>query len=1187
MTRKFSSIAVQGYVVKAYKSVILRPCDGIDSVSGGLLRATNTSSIDQTIMPSGKAQAQYPGFIPEIVGDSSGFASKPLAWENPLIKFEVLMLPKHLLPGQSRALPPAIATEMTSKMFSMVELVSLVPAPIGSQPPGPDNPKNYMGFDRTNWEVFHADIVDILPDNVDHVVGNHVIQRNEHAFLLHVLGKHIAFVVKKYDGVVYTNKQDALGIFLDTIGTTGCISLLQKAIRRQPMYLSHPDTNEQYSSREVVVRISKRMLAGKQNGFFLPRIGRYVTALQHFLKRLFIIAAEDSVYDESDMHFVSMHALLSYTIPFWKPSGQTVDRFVSIAVKLLESKYTSNYPVFNEKRRVDRDMSKSFKINAPSLVHEYIGGMGGDQDMLRWLSQSARNNVRAPQDMSGVDTLDVFCDQHQDGRLVCFLEQRGRTFSEQLSRAFLAVSGHNTRRRPRTTPSFYEKTVFDALRMNSAMVRGKVPPFPSTVGPSIVYDLPLESIAGMVGNVEISLRGKSGKFYATVSSRNIANFVVVRKPGRKKENDSITPETRDIVISELRKRLSSGIPVKNSIDKAFKHKKIYLKNNIWYIGNVPWLSARRKSYILRKAADWQKIHERIVPDYTTFIEPMSVSDAVKQFVLGRMIGFERTVKIPKINRTGNGTDEALTGLEALAWQYLHFLSKHFPDALWQSKKPFTFETRSLELRQRLCNQIRGSIMSMCEYPVFNLHQTLRPHQQVALNELLRNDSQGYANFLWMLVGQGKTLTVLRFLEATRKCRFIVWCVPKSGVASVASQIASVGWMPLLLYPSRGTLKNSMLEYPKTLKTRLRQDAVTIIEHDHLRLLVDQLAGQMCDSAFIFDEVHKAMASTTKRTTTALRLGRIAKQIVLLTGTPIVNKTAYGLMEWLRLCVPFPVSPSNFWAAANSMVTSLNTGSVTVKDIVHIVKGADREELFFKNHFPTRMPWQGRNPSQPSIDEWRTMRKLSQDIVDRRIIQLVVWLYRNHPADWRSDHVSAVQMGANAKFDNSSQRPLVVTENARHTVKLVNAVCSQNIQPSDILVVGGGRPASLREGVVHKKTVHLTENAVMEGIENPFRMVFVSKGHCEGFSLTWFTCMVTGLYPNNQANRSQMRGRLNRLDAQRLVKTYIKILAGVTTITDAHAQEAAMIESVLKGASVVAALPQKRKRLTDAFRNLRF
>ena len=37
-----------------------------------------------------------------------------------------------------------------------------------------------------------------------------------------------------------------------------------------------------------------------------------------------------------------------------------------------------------------------------------------------------------------------------------------------------------------------------------------------------------------------------------------------------------------------------------------------------------------------------------------------------------------------------------------------------------------------------------------------------------------------------------------------------------------------------------------------------------------------------------------------------------KAIAALTGTPIVDKTGYGLMQWLRLCVPFPVTAANFW-----------------------------------------------------------------------------------------------------------------------------------------------------------------------------------------------------------------------------------------------------------------------------------
>ena len=92
---------------------------------------------------------------------------------------------------------------------------------------------------------------------------------------------------------------------MDNIGTSGCISLLQKAIRRRPVKMVHPETEETWATQEVVSRIVERHCRGVQQGFFLPTIGKFVSGFQHFLKRLFVIAAEDSFYDEDDMFFIS------------------------------------------------------------------------------------------------------------------------------------------------------------------------------------------------------------------------------------------------------------------------------------------------------------------------------------------------------------------------------------------------------------------------------------------------------------------------------------------------------------------------------------------------------------------------------------------------------------------------------------------------------------------------------------------------------------------------------------------------------------------------------------------------------------------------------------------------------------------------------------------------------------------
>jgi len=1207
------SISVQGYIIPPHSTVILKPCKKTKSIRGGLLRVHNRTSTPQTLQPSQKAQKQWPEFTPTILGDTIGFASQPMAWLNPNILFEVLSLPHSLLPGEDRELPEDILREITSigSLWTMVHLVSCVPVPIGSTtPPGPDNPKNYMGFDRTNWEVFEVEVQEGIIQNVDLIIGRcrHVSNghcgANELAYVLPIFGKRYAFVVEKSDGVSYSHQTDNLGLFLNSIGTSGCISLLQKAIRRRPLAMRHPDTGEDFDTVEIVRRIALRMCCGNQPGFFLPRVGKFVTSLQHFLKRLFIIAAEDSMYDESDMFFISTSALLASEIGFWQPSSATIQRFVDITVKLLMASVTSRYNTSSKLSAVEH---YDFIRAAPSMIQSAMGGMGGDQQMLRWLAthsldQNCIGNLDTP--LQGVDPMDIYCDQHQDGRIVCFLHQQGQTFAQQLSEAFRAVSGHNTRRRPRSGQlSVYEQMVFDALKNSSAVLRKKVVAFPLEVpvGPHITYDIARGAIAGMVGTIETT--HKRSKYYVTVSSRDINNFVVIPKPSRdnKEGMESITPEVRDIIVTEVRRMLSTGKrKTSNVIEDNFARLSIRLVNSTWYIGQEPWEMARQRSVKLQRPLDWTSLDAAVQVDWTDTFTGIPVSSSVKQFVLGRMAGYGRLITIPKINRIGEGTDESLTGFEASAWQYLKHLSQYFPDAIWpSSKKPFAFETRSVELRRRLCAKMKDSIVSECVYPTFQSTLNLRKNQQLALEEMLDADARGFANFLWMLVGQGKTLTVLRFLEQTRKCRYIVWTVPKSGIASIARQIKEVGWKPIMLYPSKGLLNKSRAfndsnNFEATRDTKLKSNCVTLIEHDHLYKMVDSLAKQMCDTAFVFDEVHKAMQSNTKRTASSLRLARISKQLVALTGTPIVDRSGYGLMEWLRLCVPFPVTTSNFWVAANSMVTKLNTGDVFVEEKeeqapedstvtyerVNTSTGSTElittsEPEYFQRQFPTRSPWGGKTPT-PTRLQWLKMRDVSRDIVDRRIVALAHELYLRHPQNWREEHVTAVELGQEAFFENTSQRPLIVTNSSAHSYKIARDLLAAGIAAKDILVVGGGRPLELPLQIKHEKKADLTERSVLEGKHPPYKMVIASKAHCEGYSLTWLTCMLTGLYPSNTAARTQMRGRINRLDAQRLRKTYITILAGVTRITFRHQDAARLMEKALQGAALRQKKRQKHK-----------
>jgi superfamily II DNA or RNA helicase len=744
-----------------------------------------------------------------------------------------------------------------------------------------------------------------------------------------------------------------------------------------------------------------------------------------------------------------------------------------------------------------------------------------------------------------------------------------------LSEAFYAVSGFNTRRTPTERRTRFQQMVFDALRYSSKLLRGIVKPRPVKTGYDMEYMLPNGSIAGMVGILEISYR--RSKYFVTVSARDISKFVVIPKPTRdnKRGLQDITPDQRDAILSIAKVFLRKGRRVSNPIEEEFKGKIIRWTDSGWTLDKRPWQEQRSRIYRLTKNPDWSKLTSTTIRPVSwsmTFGSGHTFSVATRQFALGRMAGYDPVITIPKINREGKGTDEALTGAEAGAYQYFEYLSEHFPDAIWPSKKkPFAFESSSVQFRRVLCEKLASGIQCENNWPAWQSGLVLKPEQVLAVQEMKASERSGLASFLWMLVGQGKTLTVLRFLEETRRAKYIVWSLPKTAVSSVAKQIKEVGWQPIQLYPSKGLLKKHQDQsLPTTGATSLREQYVYLIEHDHLRRVSDALAPQMGNCAFIFDEVHKAMQSGTKRTAAALRLARISKQLVALTGTPIVDKSGYGLMQWLRLCVPFPVSASNFWVAANSMISPLNTGDVVVEDLILQAPESDEDKTFFKQNFPARAPWHGQL-AVPTVQQWSHMKTRTGTIVTNEIVRMAAELVERHIEDDRARHstdCAREKADPESAWDQNYQRPLIVASSQAHAVEIVHKLLHAGVSAGDILCVGGARPGPLEGAVHHQKTIHLTETAVLSGEEKPYKIVVAALRYCEGYSLTWMTCLITGSYPSNQASRTQMRGRINRLDAQRLRKRYMTILAGTTTITFRYQLAAKMMEDALRKTSTV-------------------
>jgi hypothetical protein len=103
----------------------------------------------------------------------------------------------------------------------------------------------------------------------------------------------------------------------------------------------------------------------------------------------------------------------------------------------------------------------------------------------------------------------------------------------------------------------------------------------------------------------------------------------------------------------------------------------------------------------------------------------------------------------------------------------------------------------------------------------------------------------------------QTLTVLKFLDKTRRVRNVLWCLPQSAMRTVAQEVRRVGWRLRVLASSKNRLSNAnewTSTAERTLETRLAPYTVTLVEHDDLRNLASHLAAQMPDTAFVYDEV---------------------------------------------------------------------------------------------------------------------------------------------------------------------------------------------------------------------------------------------------------------------------------------------------------------------------------------------
>ena len=1101
-----------------YNGLTLQPGAAVllkNRTLGGILRVENPTAEPMVLTPSNKLLAKE-GLLDDNGDDLPNHL--PVFWNCPGADIRVLVPNSDLAPGGARGLSAADYARLSDRsvQWSMRDLCALVP-PI----PGSEHKRltmsNYLGYRRSLWGI--------MRDVRSSVANGPTISIASGAFTVATNAPTACRRVSTDFGeICFTDAEETSAeaklpapaadvvAFLEAIGTSGMVSLMQKIVRRQPAWLEHPDSGARFDPREVLDQIV--LLAPTMTGIFLPDLGIYVPALQHLLKRMMTCMAEDTEYVQDHMIALGGAALLLARDPSWVPAESHLLRWMTILRGMWQSPRTSAYTT----QHSEPAPTAVHADTLPYLIYNELGGMGGDKKMLIWLSAHPRNTLTGKRGAEG-DTLDVYIDQHTEARYLWLSPA-----AWDLSAAFRAYTGANPRR---GSPMQPPADLLAAQKETSRMFRGLHAPLPA---PNATHraTLPHGTIAARVGQIAIG-----SKMIVTVDPNSL-ELVAMPKPSRKASLSQVSTAQKQAAVAAARKKLAAG--VRGCTLRA---------GGAWTVDGVPWEQKRQQE---------EPIHRGTA----------SVPQAPRAVILAAcafLAGHDDIIRFPRVSRDGSGTASALTGLEKPAYRFLRDLSKVFPHAVWPAGR-FGFRTTSMEHRHAVRRQLLGAVPIQWGFPAPTDDRALRPLQAQALEQMMRAHAQEMGVFLWMLVGSGKTLTVLRYLSATRRVHRALWALPASAVASVGHEIARFGWDWRVLVSTPGRKD----KYPRaTVDRTLRDNCVTLVEHDDVRNLSRDLAPQMVDTAFVYDEVHKAMASKTKRTTYALKLARLSAQLVCLTGTPIVRSTAYPLMEWLKLCVPFRVTSQNFWVAANAMVAQLACTDVkTAREEVQVPVPAS-----VLRHLPPRMGGTAQKPrwreayheSRACVDQWIVARAMREVYAPRGPAPALPI----SPTHFSSDHAYAVAVTRAVDpgpevAAHLSQRVLLVAESKSHGKVLIDALLAAGAPPEDILAVGGKQAPT--DAVAHVTAPHLTADEWRAGKPMP-KICVAPIQYCEGYTLTWMTVMVTGVYPSNQAKRTQMEGRINRANCERMHRRYITAHAGLTTYMLKHQISAKNLETALK------------------------
>lgn len=652
-------------------------------------------------------------------------------------------------------------------------------------------------------------------------------------------------------------------------------------------------------------------------------------------------------------------------------------------------------------------------------------------------------------------------------------------------------------------------------------------------------------IAGMIAPIYLKTRPP---VMITLRVDDPYQLVVIRSPARGIKDSNIPPDVEENAKAEVYDMLHNGIPLDNSLipTEKFRNSKLVLTGSdyrIRYESGIEedWETAKKYSYSVKTISDdllcddcfYTSITTKsvgVIPNYSDKLDRLiaETPNIILRRVLSYINTYDSVIEMNRLSRKGGGVNQTVFPTDVDVFQLLIKLGVIIPGCITPKEySPTKFKVENIGLLRDLVDRINEFLNrnqgeakeNGWDRQRLSTDKKLWEHQLTSISELINNYNNGRkGSFIWIPVGMGKTLIVLQFIREMRDKLpdTIIYTLPATAVKSVITEFENFGIKYNFILPVRSRKTELRVSRDYVIKDY----CINIIEHDHLRLCADELLLHAPNAFVIVDEVHKAL-NETQRTAIALELSMQSIYFIAMTGTPVIDANTYKLVWWLKQIVPFRVNEKNFWTASNSMIArKANTGVIVNKEERSVPFLPDEEKEYL-NLVPPRM---GGTNDRPRYDDWKRALDLSYRATDRVLI------------------------------DNTLNRMddgvMLVARDAKHQDSLYDKLLRRNVNRRDIFLL-------------KNRSIFLTDEEVETGRIHDYKIVIVPIRKAEGYTLTRLGCMLSSVYPSNNATREQIEGRINRIGQRRKVIKYRIYHTGILTYILKHHNDARSISLALQ------------------------